>query len=287
MAKILKDLFATYKGLVPEEEQDTQIPKFNRWDAVNGLMNYLPSKKDQGQSGDDSEEDNGNKSDNKTSYVPTISENAAYQDFIYRINQQLQGVLEQPSQQDSEPTTFTEHHDRGSSMHVFYDQPDSVKFAIKQNPEGFGNFLRQLTLYQYNHPLTEEEKNMLIGIAALESGFKQDAKNNVSSASGWFQFVDKTRNNYTNTSKEQFLGNSQVQIDTAYKHLQDIKKQAKKYVDQYGSNNLTSFQIVRGFWFRPKSMESYMQHGMDTSDNGKAYSDGQGTTLQTILDKAK
>ena len=308
MAKILKDLFAVYTGLVPKEQKTTNVPIFNRWNMVSGLMDQLSHEED---ADNDVDEDISIGVTSESSYSPTIQENASYLDFIHTMQQRLDKVLipridvEENTENSSENVSMSHNDVDGNNSEdiQFLNNPDgnksmiitntdlippSVQDSINRNQPGYQEFLKHLRLYSQQHNISKEDKDMLIGIAALESSFNPKISNEVSSASGWFQFIDNTRKSYSNVSKEQFLNNSQSQIDAAYKHLQDVKKQAKTFIDRYGTRReLTPFQIVRGMWFRPESMRSYLQNGRDISNGGKEYVDSQGTTLEKVLNKAR
>lgn len=130
--------------------------------------------------------------------------------------------------------------------------------------------------------IEEEDKYILKGIATLESSLIKNAKNPKSSASGYFQFTDSTRTSLSSVSKEEFMKNEQLQIESAYKYLKQLKK-------ILGENNywhareigLSPFQIMYGMWWRPASMKNYIQNMRDD------YVDPQGNTIYTILNKAK
>lgn len=306
MERLLKDLFATYRGLVPKEQKTTNVPIFNRWNMVSGLMDQLSHEED-----DDVDEDTSIMITPEGSYSPTLQENASYLDFIHTMQQRLdktlmpridvEGNTENSSENvsmshsdveenNSEDVQFLNNSDSNKSLSVTNTDllPSSVLDSIRNNQSGYEEFLKHLRIYSQQHNIYPEDKDMLIGIAALESNFNSRISNGASSASGWFQFVDNTRKSYSNVTKEQFLNNSQLQIDAAYKHLQDVKEQAKTFMDRYGtSRGLTPFQIVRGMWFRPESMRSYLQNGKDISNGGKEYVDSQGTTLEKVLNSAK
>lgn len=308
MERLLKDLFATYRGLVPKEQKTTNVPIFNRWNMVSGLMDQLSHEED---ADNDVDEDISIVVTPENSYSPTIQENASYLDFIHTMRQRLDKVLiprinveentENSSENvsmshtgvngnNSEDIQFLNNPDGNKSMIITNTDliPTSVQDSINSNQQGYQEFLKHLRLYSQQHNISKEDKDMLIGIAALESNFKSKISNGTSSASGWFQFVDNTRKSYSNVTKEQFLNNSQLQIEAAHKHLQDVKKQAKVFMDRYKTaRKLTPFQIIRGMWFRPESMRSYLQNGRDISNGGKEYVDSQGTTLEKVLNAAK
>lgn len=307
MAKILKDLFATYKGLVPKEQKTDNVQVLNRWNMVSGLMDQVSQEKDDTLT----EEGTHITITPESSYSPTIQENASYLDFIHTMQQRLDKVLmprigaEENIENNSENVSMSHNDVNGNNSEdiQFLNNPDgnksmiitntdliplSVQDSINNNQLGYQEFLKHLRLYSQQHNISKEDKDMLIGIAALESNFNSRISNGASSASGWFQFVDNTRKSYSNVTKEQFLNNSQLQIEAAHKHLQDVKKQAKTFMDRYKTDReLTAFQIIRGMWFRPESMRSYLQNGRDISNGGKEYVDSQGTTLEKVLNKAR
>lgn len=129
--------------------------------------------------------------------------------------------------------------------------------------------------------IEEEDKYILKGIATLESSLIKNAKNPKSSASGYFQFTDSTRNSLSPVSKEEFMNNEQLQIESAYKYLKQLRKILGNDYWHAREIGLSPFQIMYGMWWRPKSMLNYIRNKQDD------YVDPQGTTIYTILNKAK
>ena len=81
------------------------------------------------------------------------------------------------------------------------------------------------------YPYISQIKDYLMDTAAFESGFKQKARSSKSSASGWFQFIDSTRNSILNqlgtkATREQFMENPKLQ--TLAKLYSDIVSQAQR-----------------------------------------------------------
>ena len=115
--------------------------------------------------------------------------------------------------------------------------------------------------------------DILTKIAHNESGFRINAKNPKSSASGLFGFINSTKQRfgYGSTAQQQIQGASRY-----YDYLANL---VQPYINKYGTKGLSKGQIMYGLWFRPQSMLNYLKSGQD------AYADAQGTSLHKILNK--
>lgn len=98
-----------------------------------------------------------------------------------------------------------------------------------------------------------ETKRLLMLQAQRESNYIQNASNGQSSAVGYFQFIDSTRQRYSKVSKKDFINNAKEQVRTAYKYLRDIfnTKQARQ-LSNAGYND--ALIAVLGWWY-PRSMQ--------------------------------
>lgn len=146
------------------------------------------------------------------------------------------------------------------------------------NGDNYNKFITAYNRYLSNNPQYAKYKDILISIAGLESAYKQDVANKISSALGWFQFVDSTRANYTKASRQEFASNPDIQFDVASRHIDDIMKQVSPYKNRAKELGLTDLQLVYGMWWRPKSMINYLKTGSDDYVNP-----GDNATLQKIL----
>lgn len=125
-------------------------------------------------------------------------------------------------------------------------------------------------------------KDILTPIAAMESGFNSKIGNKNSSALGYFQFIDGTRNKYSKSSRQEFISNPSKQFETAINYYNSIKQTLKPYEDKIKERKITPLQAVYGMWWRPASMIKFLKTG---SDDYISQSDK--LTLKDILNKAK
>lgn len=148
-----------------------------------------------------------------------------------------------------------------------------TKARRTNNKQGYQQFQSQLNEYLKNNPQYEGYRDMLTNIAAMESSFDQYATNPASKALGYFQFLDSTRKDYNNMSRQEFANDSQAQFESAIQHLKYLKKRIQRNVDSetIANSNLTPLQLMYGMWWRPKTMENYLNLGFDNfrtpSDN--------------------
>lgn len=246
--KDLKSMFVTYT--IPTIEiSTTEIPKpekkiiaFNRWDYLQDLITELPKY-----------------------------------EYKYEPKKETEKESEQESDVASTYTNYVE------------ENPWSVEGTTKitkvkrvTNKNDYKQFQSQLDQYFINNPQDESYRDMLTNIAAMESSFKQKATNKWSSALGYFQFLDGTRKQYNNMSREQFANDSQAQIKTAIAHLKELKDAVQRNIDSdiITNSGLTPLQIMYGMWWRPKSMYNYLKTGSDD------YSTSDGMNIKKILEKA-
>ena len=201
----------------------------------------------------------------------------------------------QPSGYDRMVEYFTKHLNP-----EYYDQQpifqdfrldEAVKNSIKStyvrtkqitNNSNYNTFKQQLDLYASTHNIDEETKKILTHIAGLESSYNQKAKNKNSTALGYFQFLDSTRKQYNNQTREQFANDWEAQFDAAVKHLEYLTKRLEKRKQKAIDSGLSPTQIMYGMWWRPKSMEKYLDVGEDDYVN-----ESDSMDLKTILKRAE
>lgn len=161
-------------------------------------------------------------------------------------------------------------------------EPIQVRIKRVNNLSNYNKFMNELNAYANKYGLDEQTKKELEYLAAVESDYNQKALNATSTAAGYFQFLDSTRKDYSNVSKEQFLNSPEEQFNAATKYLKYLKTALiKPEIWQKGRENLSDFQILYGAWWRPKSIINYIKNGKDT------YVNPDGMTLERILNYAK
>ena len=216
-----------------------------------------------------------------TYMVPTIETSKTKEELpeFNRWNHLQNLMIDLPKQESKEEPK------QGSEIVATYDNqveenPWTIKGSTKitkarriNNKQGYQQFQSQLDEYLKNNPQYEDYRDMLTNIAAMESSFNQYAVNPASKALGYFQFLDNTRKDYNNMSRQEFANDSQAQFESAIQHLKYLKKRIQRNVDSetIANSNLTPLQLMYGMWWRPKTMENYLNLGFDnfrtSSDN--------------------
>lgn len=161
-----------------------------------------------------------------------------------------------------------------------------VKNIQQKRADRYQDYVNEYERYVSNHPedADEDMRIILSNIAAHESAYNPQAQNPKSSASGWFQFIDSTRQSYTTMNREQFKQDRQEQIAAAtklYKAIYNKYYNSPKWKSLIDKRGLSVAQVIYGGWFRPASLQNYLEKGYDT------YADPQGTTLQKVWDSYK
>ena len=129
----------------------------------------------------------------------------------------------------------------------------SQQIKSVQGPENFNKLLDEVSNERGFEDLKNPEMRDLITLQAKrESGFKQKVKSSSSTASGYFQFIDSTRKQYSNYDRESFLNDPKEQVRAAVKYLRDIfnTKEANGLLES-GYNKA---QVAALGWWYPKSM---------------------------------
>lgn len=112
----------------------------------------------------------------------------------------------------------------------------------------------------------QQMKNLLLLQAKRESNFNPRARSKSSSASGYFQFVDGTRQAYSSLTRDQFLNDPKEQVRAAYKNLTNIFDSSNaKALLQKGYNKA---QVAALGWWYPKSMNMVLEGNTDYSKGG-------------------
>lgn len=245
--KDLKSMFITYTiPTIEIPKVEKKIIEFNRWDYLQDLITELPK------------------------YEPK-----------YEPKKEPKYKLKKESKQESDVVSAYDNYVEENPWSV---EGDTKMTKVKRvtNKDGYKQFQSQLDQYFINNPQDESYRDILTNIAAMESSFKQKATNKWSSALGYFQFLDGTRKQYNNMSREQFANDSQAQIKTAIAHLKELKDAVQRNInsDIITNSGLTPLQIMYGMWWRPKSMYNYLKTGSDD------YSTSDGMNIKKILEKA-
>ena len=111
------------------------------------------------------------------------------------------------------------------------------------------------------------KKDYLMKLAASESRFKLNATNSASSALGWFQFTNGTRETIMpGVSRTQFANSPEIQILAASKlydkHLKDSKASGVYKIAK--SKNFSDQDIVSAYWLSPGMAKDYFLNNNST-----------------------
>lgn len=127
------------------------------------------------------------------------------------------------------------------------------------------------TLDKYG--ITGNKKTTLMKIASLESGFNSKAQSKNSSAAGWFQFIDSTRNKYSNLSREQFKNSPDAQVLAASQLYDDNARFLR-------NNGIAATgEAIAASWLSPKWAKNYYKYGIAGG------SDANGTSVTKYINK--
>lgn len=230
--------------------------------------------------------------------VETVEPQTDYSRLLERIDALQKSKEEHPQKQTAAPVQETqwikpEEKPKSEVVPTYGNYVENNPWSIKGNTKitkvrrslntnNYKQFQKELDTYLSNNKSDEEFRDLLTNIAAMESSFKQDAKNPISTALGYFQFLDGTRKSFTNATREEFEKNPQLQIATAVKYLRQLKDGVQRNVgsDVIEKSGLTPLQIMYGMWWRPKSMYNYLLTGKDD------FSTKDGMNIKKILEKA-
>lgn len=149
----------------------------------------------------------------------------------------------------------------------------NIKYDIN---EDYNNFINELNNFINNNNQYEYLKDDITNIAKLESNFKQGVGNKKSSATGWFQFIDSTRESYSDMSKEDFINTPSEQLLTAAKHIETLRERIKKW-----GGDPNYFPNIYLAWWNEADAKKYIQTGILSKK------DINGTTAENIFNKAK
>lgn len=147
----------------------------------------------------------------------------------------------------------------------------STQLKLNHNTPSKSKKILEQTLDKYG--ITGNKKTTLMKIASLESGFNSKAQSKNSSAAGWFQFIDSTRNKYSNLSREQFKNSPDAQVLAASQLYDDNAR--------FLRNNgiAVTGEAIAASWLNPKWTKNYYKHGIAGG------ADANGTSVAKYINK--
>ena len=147
----------------------------------------------------------------------------------------------------------------------------SIQLKLNHNTPSKSKKILEQTLDKYG--ITGNKKTTLMKIASLESGFNSKAQSKNSSAAGWFQVIDSTRNKYSNLSREQFKNSPDAQVLAASQLYDDNAR--------FLRNNgiAVTGEAIAASWLSPKWTKNYYKYGIAGG------SDANGTSVAKYINK--
>ena len=147
----------------------------------------------------------------------------------------------------------------------------STQLKLNHNTPSKSKKILEQTLDKYG--ITGNKKTTLMKIASLESGFNSKAQSKNSSAAGWFQFIDSTRNKYSNLSREQFKNSTDAQVLAASQLYNDNARFLR-------NNGIAATgEAIAASWLSPKWTKYYYKYGIAGG------SDANGTNVAKYINK--
>lgn len=147
----------------------------------------------------------------------------------------------------------------------------STQLKLNHNTPSKSKKILEQTLDKYG--IIGNKKTTLMKIASLESGFNSKAQSKNSSAAGWFQFIDSTRNKYSNLSREQFKNSPDAQVLAASQLYDDNAR--------FLRNNgiAVTGEAIAASWLNPKWTKNYYKYGIAGG------ADANGTSVVKYINK--
>lgn len=146
-----------------------------------------------------------------------------------------------------------------------------TQLKLNHNTPSKNKQILEQTLDKYG--ITGNKKTTLMKIASLESGFNSKAQSKNSSAAGWFQFIDSTRNKYSNLSREQFKNSPDAQVLAASQLYDDNARFLR-------NNGIAATgEAIAASWLNPKWTKNYYKYGIAGG------SDANGTSVTKYINK--
>ena len=146
-----------------------------------------------------------------------------------------------------------------------------TQLKLNHNTPSKSKKILEQTLDKYG--ITGNKKTTLMKIASLESGFNSKAQSKNSSAAGWFQFIDSTRNKYSDLSREQFKNSPDAQVLAASQLYDDNAR--------FLRNNgiAVTGEAIAASWLNPKWTKNYYKYGIAGG------ADANGTSVAKYINK--
>lgn len=146
-----------------------------------------------------------------------------------------------------------------------------TQLKLNHNTPSKNKQILEQTLDKYG--ITGNKKTTLMKIASLESGFNPKAQSKNSSAAGYFQFIDSTRNKYSNLSREQFKNSPDAQVLAASQLYDDNAR--------FLRNNgiVATGEAIAASWLSPTWAKNYYKYGTTGG------SDANGTNVIKYINK--
>lgn len=146
-----------------------------------------------------------------------------------------------------------------------------TQLKLNHNTPSKSKKILEQTLDKYG--ITGNKKTTLMKIASLESGFNSKAQSKNSSAAGWFQFIDSTRNKYSDLSREQFKNSPDAQVLAASQLYDDNARFLR-------NNGIAATgEAIAASWLSPKWTKNYYKYGITGG------SDANGTSVAKYINK--
>lgn len=146
-----------------------------------------------------------------------------------------------------------------------------TQLKLNHNTPSKNKKILEQTLDKYG--ITGNKKTTLMKIASLESGFNYKAQSKNSSAAGWFQFIDSTRNKYSNLSREQFKNSPDAQVLAASQLYDDNARFLR-------NNGIAATgEAIAASWLNPKWTKNYYKYGIAGG------ADANGTSVAKYINK--
>lgn len=147
----------------------------------------------------------------------------------------------------------------------------STQLKLNHNTPSKSKKILEQTLDKYG--ITGNKKTTLMKIASLESGFNPKAQSKNSSAAGWFQLIDSTRNKYSNLSREQFKNSPDAQVLAASQLYDDNARFLR-------NNGIAATgEAIAASWLSPKWTKNYYKYGIAGG------ADANGTSVAKYINK--
>ena len=147
----------------------------------------------------------------------------------------------------------------------------STQLKLNHNIPSKSKKILEQTLDKYG--ITGNKKTTLMKIASLESGFNSKAQSKNSSAAGWFQLIDSTRNKYSNLSREQFKNSPDAQVLAASQLYDDNARFLR-------NNGIAATgEAIAASWLNPKWTKNYYKYGIAGG------ADANGTSVAKYINK--